>query len=293
MGHLQSFYLPGSVDVDENPLNDWNAVAPPLYLWSRSDWTSRHKQIALEKGHISTETSTQFLGTPWIPQQEPRDTLLVPASNSDIDKKNNGTIARRKAAECVSNEREALPTDPMVVATLASSNGNNLPKLASRNRTNKHSPSTLSIGIANDKNVIPNSSNDIRNDRHLPLNTTDGIAVDSHLLPNISNDIAKDNIQKPNPTIVNKSPSWDGAEKLLMSERPFKKGSVTVQGVARGNDLFKVEKKRESPKEKATEGKDQHCKREMADKVTLHGKERLMIGMTVMGNGASHLRSIG
>ncbi|MCO5575510.1 hypothetical protein L7F22_029311 [Adiantum nelumboides] len=26
----QSFYLPGSVDVDENPLNDWNIVAPPF-----------------------------------------------------------------------------------------------------------------------------------------------------------------------------------------------------------------------------------------------------------------------
>ncbi|XVF71803.1 hypothetical protein PTKIN_Ptkin12aG0068500 [Pterospermum kingtungense] len=47
----KSFYLPGSVDVNDKQLEQWNVKAPPLYLWSRSDWTTRHKAIAQEHGH--------------------------------------------------------------------------------------------------------------------------------------------------------------------------------------------------------------------------------------------------
>ncbi|KAI5066302.1 hypothetical protein GOP47_0018926 [Adiantum capillus-veneris] len=67
----QSFYLPGSVDVDENPLNDWNVVAPPLYIWSRPDWTTKHKDIALGKGHISPDSHTRFVGPLWRPPSRP------------------------------------------------------------------------------------------------------------------------------------------------------------------------------------------------------------------------------
>lgn len=62
MGFLQSFYLPGSVDANENPIKDWNIIAPTLYLWSRSDWASKFRQVAVEKGHISTARSTKFVG---------------------------------------------------------------------------------------------------------------------------------------------------------------------------------------------------------------------------------------
>ncbi|XP_038703910.1 protein ENHANCED DOWNY MILDEW 2-like [Tripterygium wilfordii] len=44
----KSFYLPGSVDVFDKQLEQWNLNPPPLYLWSRSDWTARHKAIAQE-----------------------------------------------------------------------------------------------------------------------------------------------------------------------------------------------------------------------------------------------------
>lgn len=47
----KSFYLPGSVDVNEKQLEQWNVKAPPLYLWSRNDWTARHRAIAQEHGH--------------------------------------------------------------------------------------------------------------------------------------------------------------------------------------------------------------------------------------------------
>ncbi|KAG4174938.1 hypothetical protein ERO13_A11G151300v2 [Gossypium hirsutum] len=47
----KSFYLPGSVDVEDKQLEQWNVKAPPLYLWSRHDWTARHKAIARERHH--------------------------------------------------------------------------------------------------------------------------------------------------------------------------------------------------------------------------------------------------
>ncbi|KAI3717921.1 hypothetical protein L1987_69846 [Smallanthus sonchifolius] len=48
----KSFYLPGSADVNGKQIDQWNNTAPPLYLWSRPDWTSKHKSIAQQHGHI-------------------------------------------------------------------------------------------------------------------------------------------------------------------------------------------------------------------------------------------------
>ncbi|KAL3508427.1 hypothetical protein ACH5RR_027828 [Cinchona calisaya] len=48
----KSFYLPGSVDVNGKQMEDWNVSAPPLYLWSRRDWTAKHREIAQQQGHL-------------------------------------------------------------------------------------------------------------------------------------------------------------------------------------------------------------------------------------------------
>ncbi|KAK4437532.1 protein ENHANCED DOWNY MILDEW 2 [Sesamum alatum] len=48
----KSFYLPGSVDVHDQQMEQWNLKPPPLYLWSRPDWTNQHKVIAQEHGHL-------------------------------------------------------------------------------------------------------------------------------------------------------------------------------------------------------------------------------------------------
>ncbi|GAB4849712.1 hypothetical protein Ancab_004506 [Ancistrocladus abbreviatus] len=55
----RSFYLPGSVDVNDKQIEDWNVVTPILYLWSRKDWTAKHKGIAEKHGHLS-EKHTQL-----------------------------------------------------------------------------------------------------------------------------------------------------------------------------------------------------------------------------------------
>lgn len=49
----KSFYLPGSIDVNDKQIDQWNLIAPPLYLWSRQDWTGKHRAIAKQHGHIS------------------------------------------------------------------------------------------------------------------------------------------------------------------------------------------------------------------------------------------------
>lgn len=49
---FQSFYLPGSVDVNNKQMEQWNRIPPPLYFWSRQDWTAKHKAIAQQQGHL-------------------------------------------------------------------------------------------------------------------------------------------------------------------------------------------------------------------------------------------------
>lgn len=49
----KSFYLPGSIDQNDMQIEQWNNVVPPLYLWSRPDWTGRHKAIAMNQCHVS------------------------------------------------------------------------------------------------------------------------------------------------------------------------------------------------------------------------------------------------
>lgn len=52
----KAFFIPGSTDVDDNIISQWNNVAPPLFLWSRPDFTAAHKSIAIKQGHTSKET---------------------------------------------------------------------------------------------------------------------------------------------------------------------------------------------------------------------------------------------
>ncbi|XWS27788.1 hypothetical protein CRYUN_Cryun25bG0010300 [Craigia yunnanensis] len=51
----KSFYLPGSVDANNKQMDQWNVMAPPLYLWSCSDFSAQHKSIAAKHGHLPRE----------------------------------------------------------------------------------------------------------------------------------------------------------------------------------------------------------------------------------------------
>lgn len=43
------------MDVHDQQIEQWNLDPPPLYLWSRRDWTLKHKDIAMEHGQLMKE----------------------------------------------------------------------------------------------------------------------------------------------------------------------------------------------------------------------------------------------
>ncbi|XP_076922126.1 protein ENHANCED DOWNY MILDEW 2-like [Bidens hawaiensis] len=90
----RSFYLPGSADVNDKQMDQWNLTPPPLYLWSRPNWTTKHKSIAQKHGHIpqdqtpteSAENETksgltaQKLET-WAPAETQKQETRTPAES--------------------------------------------------------------------------------------------------------------------------------------------------------------------------------------------------------------------
>ncbi|XP_024032079.1 protein ENHANCED DOWNY MILDEW 2 isoform X2 [Morus notabilis] len=58
----KSFYLPGSVDMHNKQLEDWNLKTPPLYLWSRRDWSANYKEIARRHRHVFQEAPLHVEG---------------------------------------------------------------------------------------------------------------------------------------------------------------------------------------------------------------------------------------
>ncbi|KAL6512442.1 Protein ENHANCED DOWNY MILDEW 2 [Orobanche hederae] len=59
--HLfQSFYIPGSVDVNDKHIDQHNVIPPPLYLWSRPDWSLEHYTISLKLKSVVENSSTRF-----------------------------------------------------------------------------------------------------------------------------------------------------------------------------------------------------------------------------------------
>ncbi|KOM24813.1 hypothetical protein LR48_Vigan2555s000100 [Vigna angularis] len=75
----KSFYLPGSVDANDRQIEQWNVKPPPLYLWSRPDWTSKHKAIAREHDHL-------------ISQREVSPSSHTKEDNSDVNIKQGDDI---------------------------------------------------------------------------------------------------------------------------------------------------------------------------------------------------------
>ncbi|KAK6947009.1 hypothetical protein RJ641_000482 [Dillenia turbinata] len=57
----KSFYLPGSVDIHDKQIEQWNVNAPLLYLWSHPVWLDKHRAIANRHGHETTWRGETFL----------------------------------------------------------------------------------------------------------------------------------------------------------------------------------------------------------------------------------------
>lgn len=94
----KSFYLPGSIDVNDKQIEQWNVRPPVLYLWSRPDWTSKHMAIASSVGHKSKMQSS-FLGR--------RDPLPYGEEDTAVADKN--TEEKYKAGDANQGEKESMP----------------------------------------------------------------------------------------------------------------------------------------------------------------------------------------
>ncbi|KAK3132428.1 hypothetical protein QOZ80_6AG0521300 [Eleusine coracana subsp. coracana] len=88
----KAFYLPGSVDHSDKTIEGWNASAPPLYLWSRPDWTLRHKEVAEDHNHTCGGTMVRHVGEANLSdlvvkkEAESSDRLKARSAKEDIEK---------------------------------------------------------------------------------------------------------------------------------------------------------------------------------------------------------------
>lgn len=53
-----SIYVPGSVHANDRQIDKKNVRPPRLSLWSRSDWTTKHRVIAQDYDHVCNEHDT-------------------------------------------------------------------------------------------------------------------------------------------------------------------------------------------------------------------------------------------
>ncbi|WVZ92293.1 hypothetical protein U9M48_038370 [Paspalum notatum var. saurae] len=84
----KSFYLPGCLDADNKVMEQWNASAPPLSLWSRSDWAKRHLEVAKSMRHLpasSGDFQREFVDVPTSGHAEMDDTEGAGIPSSFLD----------------------------------------------------------------------------------------------------------------------------------------------------------------------------------------------------------------
>lgn len=102
------------MDVNDKQMDQWNVNAPLLYLWSRSDWTARHKAIAEEHGHFSDLSQDMLASPPCSPlpsveeQKEAED--IISQVVGDISVINNEVMEVRQ--EDVSFRKGKGKVDP-------------------------------------------------------------------------------------------------------------------------------------------------------------------------------------
>jgi len=107
----KSFYLPGSLDVTDKQMDQWNVSPPPLYLWSHPDWTQKHRRIAEEHGHSTLKNGTYgtrnetYIGedTNFVVEREEQLNGLPPEKHVEVAREGK-KFASRKRNPCQANQ---------------------------------------------------------------------------------------------------------------------------------------------------------------------------------------------
>lgn len=174
---FQSFYLPGSVDENGKQMDQWNLRAPPLTLWSRHDWTAKHKTIAEKHGHlcIQHEGSDTENNPPKNGNHDPMDghettgntSLLIDVLPSESERPENFsggvvvTKCSKESSSCSKGDKESLDSE---------GHGKNRPNETSvRKRKRDKQKAGKGMGLISSENKMdggrPRSSPNVANRR--------------------------------------------------------------------------------------------------------------------------------
>ncbi|WCJ33020.1 ENHANCED DOWNY MILDEW 2 [Euphorbia peplus] len=107
----KSFYLPGSVDENDKQMDQWNLTTPPLYLWSRRDWTKRHRDIAQEHGHASVRQKQSSLENCLYDGNASELTDQLHMHNKEPSHKESVPEDHRECSPCGNVIREKIDSD--------------------------------------------------------------------------------------------------------------------------------------------------------------------------------------
>ncbi|KAL8116200.1 hypothetical protein AgCh_022627 [Apium graveolens] len=110
----KSFYLPGSVDVNDKQMDQWNARPPLLSFWSRRDWTVKHQAIAKHHGDLfkrqeilQMDDNCKEMYVHEYPSEDKRLCKEIPLQSYTAEKAElNGT-----ASDVTESQNEGLPCD--------------------------------------------------------------------------------------------------------------------------------------------------------------------------------------
>ncbi|KAL4309279.1 hypothetical protein GQ457_01G006680 [Hibiscus cannabinus] len=108
----KSFYLPGSVDANDKQMDQWNVMAPPLYLWSRSDFSAKHKSIAVKHGHLPKEPGG-------LNQEMDIDETLMSELPLEVAALRQGHLQNHEVEEC--KQEKSVSVTPKIMNSLRTS----------------------------------------------------------------------------------------------------------------------------------------------------------------------------
>ncbi|XVF70768.1 hypothetical protein PTKIN_Ptkin11bG0188800 [Pterospermum kingtungense] len=96
----KSFYLPGSIDTNDKRMDQWNVMAPPLFLWSRSDFAAQHNSIAEKHGHLTRKPDSSKMEMKFV------DTHISDQPSEDGNHRNEASESKdhmqnQKVEECI------------------------------------------------------------------------------------------------------------------------------------------------------------------------------------------------
>ncbi|GER32869.1 enhanced downy mildew 1 2 [Striga asiatica] len=194
----KAFYLPGSVDVNDKQIEDWNVNAPVLYLWSHPSWTSKHKAIAEQQRKLKLEENHKD-------NQVPNPTMEL----HDLGK----SLVMIKAEAPVNNPENIGPADKVTA-----SNQENAPVDKTSDKNNRERNTNRRGGAKNKRKNRPDSMS----------REEDANARKRHVSPNLANRRSLERISPNLPEYPQQIYSGRQQSNFPTYHQPYPQDAATV-----------------------------------------------------------------